>query len=112
MSFGGALAIRCLVFWGANDPSRHVLWLDDHQNRRVAISMYSTHAYDVRALRLSAQATPSPPRHSHLSDTSLVGDGALEWPVRPGKLNVIAARIQANQRGRARAYHAERYQRW
>ena len=25
---------------------------------------------------------------------------------------MIAARIQANQRGRARAYHAERYQRW
>ena len=25
---------------------------------------------------------------------------------------MIAARIQANQRGRARAYHAQRYQRW
>ena len=67
--------------WGANDPSRHVLRFDDHQNRRVAISMYSTHAYDVCALRLSAQATPSPPRHRHLSDTSPVDNPGKHAPV-------------------------------
>ena len=31
--------------WGATDQSRHVLQAHDHQNCRVAISMYSTHGY-------------------------------------------------------------------
>ena len=52
--------------WGAINPSRHVHCPHDHQNRHSAISIDNTHAYDVCALRLSAQATPrsstSPPR--------------------------------------------------
>ena len=67
--------------WGANDSPRHVLQFHDHQNRRVAISMYTTHDYDVCALRLSAQATPRHPRHRHLSDVSPVAKPDKHAPV-------------------------------
>jgi hypothetical protein len=67
--------------WGAIDLSHYVLQSHDHQNRRVAISMCSTHYHDVCALRLSAQATPSPPRHRHLSDSSPVDNPGKHAPV-------------------------------
>ena len=67
--------------WGVIHPSRHMLQSHDHQNRRFAISMYSIHDYDVCALRLSAQANPSPPRHRHLSDTSPVDNPGKHAPV-------------------------------
>ena len=58
----------------AINPPHHMSRLDDHQNRHSAIGMYSTHDYDVCALRLSAQATPKHPRHRHLSDVSPVAN--------------------------------------
>ena len=67
--------------WGAINPSRHVLQAHDHQNRHSAISVADTHAYDVCALRLSAQATPRQPRHRHLADVLPVANPDKHAPV-------------------------------
>ena len=48
----------------AIDPPHRMPCLNHHQNRHSAISMYGTHAYDVCALRLSAQVPPEAPSTS------------------------------------------------